>query len=157
MFAIVILFVALFAVAQLVPASITLNSRNRNDSTALVFAQRELDQMLEQPLVSTVFTDGQGAICNLGGLANPNTVVGNPVVVINNLAMIDFSATPVPGYNLTYQDPNSPSGATLDVRWAVITSVNGTIITSKRFILGVRQQGGNGYFQPITLDSVVEK
>lgn len=157
MFATLILLVALFAVAQLVPASITLNSRNRNDSTALVFAQRELDQMLEQPLVSPAFTDAQGGICNLGDAAKPNTVVGNPVLVINNLATIDFGVTPVAGYSLTYQDPNSPSDATLDVRWAVITSVNGPIITSKRFILGVRQQGGNGYFQPITLDSVVEK
>ena len=157
MCATVILLVALFAVAQLVPASIMLNSRNRNDSTALVFAQRELDQMLEQPLSSTTFPDAQNIICNLGGPATPNTLVGNPVVIVNNFVMIDFSATPVSGYSFTYQDPNSSTAATFDVRWAVITTVNGTMVTAKRFILGVRQQGGNGYFQPITLDSTVEK
>jgi prepilin-type N-terminal cleavage/methylation domain-containing protein len=157
MCATVILLIALFAVAQLVPASITLNSRNRSDSGALVFAQRELDQMLEQPLVSTAFTDGQGNNCNLGNAGTPNTLVGSPVVVINNLAAINFSGTPLAGYSFTYQDPNSADGTTLDVRWAVITFVNGNIVTGKRFIIGVRQQGGNGFFLPVTLDSTVEK
>jgi prepilin-type N-terminal cleavage/methylation domain-containing protein len=157
MCATVIMLIALFAVAQLVPASVLLNSRNRNDSTALVFAQRELDQMLEQPLTSPSFTDAQLQICNLGDQASPNTVVGNPVVVINNLATINFGGAPIPGYSFTYVDPNSANGATLDVRWAVITTVNGNIVTGKRFILGVRQQGGNGYFLPITLDSTVAK
>jgi len=32
-----------------------------------------------------------------------------------------------------------------------------TNVFSKRFILGVRQQGGNGYFQPLALDTMVEK
>ena len=152
-----IMLVGLFAVAQLVPASVLLNSRNRNDSTALVFAQRELDQMLEQPLNLTSFPDAQGNTCNLGDPTAPNTVVGNPVVVINNFATIDFTGAPIPGYSFNFLDPNSANGATLDVRWAVITSMNGTIVTGKRFILGVRQQGGNGYFLPITLDSAVAK
>src|SRR6266705_1675317 len=57
LFATVILLVGLVAVAQLVPASILLNYRNRNDSAALVFAQRQLDKMLDHPLNSTVFTN----------------------------------------------------------------------------------------------------
>ena len=40
--AIVILLVGIVAVAQLVPASIGSNSANRNDSSALVFAQRQI-------------------------------------------------------------------------------------------------------------------
>ncbi len=48
--AIGILLVGIVAVAQLVPASISSNSANRNDSSSLVFAQRELDQFLSQPL-----------------------------------------------------------------------------------------------------------
>lgn len=158
MCATVIMLVAMFAVAQLVPASVLLNTRNRSDSSALVFAQRELDQMLEQQLSSTAFTDAQGTTCNLGDPTNPNAVVGNPVVVINNFATMDFTGAPIPGYSFTFVDPNSANGAALDVRWAVITSVNGNnIVTGKRFILGVRQQGGNGYFLPITLDSAVAK
>ena len=44
----IILLVGLVAIAQLVPASMLLNYRNRTDSAALVFAQRELDQMIDQ-------------------------------------------------------------------------------------------------------------
>ncbi len=46
----VVFVVGLVAVAQLVPLSIRLNGANRNDSTALVFAQRELDEMVDQPI-----------------------------------------------------------------------------------------------------------
>lgn len=155
MLATVILLVGLVAIAQLVPASILLNSRNRTDSSAMVFAQRELDQFLDQPLVSTSFTDAQGNICNLGSPGSPNTVQGSPVVVLNNLALINFAASTVTNYSLTYSDSTDPTSAVYDVRWAVIITGNGSSISSKRFILGVRQQGGNGYFQPVTLDTMV--
>ncbi len=69
MFATVILLVGLIAIAQLVPASILLNYRNRTDSTALVFAQRQLDQMLDQPLSASSFTDALGNTCQLGNSA----------------------------------------------------------------------------------------
>jgi len=155
MIATVILLVGLVAIAQLVPASILLNYRNRTDSSALVFAQRELDQFLDQPLSATSFTDAIGNPCNLGNPAAPNAIVGSPVVV--NQALIDFTAAPVANYSFTYLDPTDPSRTTYDVRWAVIITGNGTKVFAKRFILGVRQQGGSGYFQPVTLDTMVEK
>jgi prepilin-type N-terminal cleavage/methylation domain-containing protein len=154
MFATVILLIGLVAIAQLVPASILMNYRNRNDSTALVFAQRELDQMLDQPLSTISFNDSLSNTCWLGDPATPNAVQGSPVVVINNQALIDFSAAPVSNYSFNYPDT---TGATYDVRWAVIITGNGTTVSAKRIILGVRQQGGNGYFQPVTLDTVVQK
>lgn len=157
MLATIVLLVGLVAIAQLVPASILLNYRNRTDSSALVFAQRELDQFLDQPLISTSFTDALGNTCNLGIPGSPNTVQGSPVVVINNLALIDFTAGTVSNYSLTYQDSTDPTDTTYDVRWAVIITGNGTSVSAKRFILGVRQQGGNGYFQPVTLDTMVER
>lgn len=159
LFATVILLVGLVAVAQLVPASILLNYRNRNDSAALVFAQRQLDQMLDQPLNSTVFTDAAtpGHVCQLGNPTPTNTNQGSPVVVINNLAQIDFGADPVPGFNFTFGDPTDLRATAYDVRWAVIVSGNGGPVYSKRFILGVRQAGGNGYFRPITLDAIKAK
>ncbi len=164
MFATIILLVGLVAIAQLVPASILLNYRNRNDSSALVFAQRELDMMLDQPLVSKSFTDPNGVYCplattcNLGDPTQQNQVQGGPVVLVNNQAQIDFSnATGIANWSFTYRDPNDPNGATYDIRWAVIITGNGTTVSSKRFILGVRQQGGNGFFLPIKLDAMVEK
>ena len=158
-FATFILLIGLIAVAQLVPASILMNNRNRTDTSSLVFAQREMDQMLVQSLNLLFFTDDENNLCYLGDPTQPNQVVGNPVVVLQNQALIDFSnPNPVPNYSFTYQDPNDPGGTTYDVRWAVITSVsNAGAITSKRIILGVRQQGGNGYFQPVTLDTMAER
>ncbi len=152
-----VLLAGIVAVAQLVPASLTANSANRSDSTALVFAQRELAQIMDQPLALPSFIDVLGNTCNLGNSAAPNTVVGSPVVVINNRPTIDFSAARVAGYNFNYKDPQDPFFTTYDVRWAVITSVNGTTVTSKRYIIGTRKSGGNGYFQAVTLDSVVAK
>ena len=155
----IILLIGLLAIAQLVPATILLNFRNRTDSSALVFAQRELDQFLDQPLYLTTFIDVLGNTCALGNPATPNTILptNTAVVVINNQAIIDFTQAPVSNYSFLYQDPADPSGTTYDVRWAVIITGNASTVSSKRFILGVRQQGGSGYFQPITLDTTVEK
>jgi len=160
--AIVILLVGIVAVAQLVPASINSNSTNRNDSTSLVFAQREMDQFLSQPLNMSIsppsFIDAQGISCNLGDPTQNNAVVGNPVVVFYDQLVIDFSNSPgVAGYSFIYQDPNDPAGVVYDVRWAVITVTNSGLVTSKRFILGVRRQGGNGIYRPVTLDTILSK
>ncbi len=164
MFATVILLVGLVAIAQLVPASILLNYRNRTDSSALVFAQRELDFMIGQPLILTNFTDLNGVYCpggntcNIGTPAPANQVQGSPVVVFNSQTLIDFTnPTGVPNWSFTYQDPNDPSGTTYDIRWAVIVTGNNGTPSAKRFILGVRQVGGSGYFQPVTLDTMVSK
>ncbi len=153
-----VLIFGLVAVAQLVPSSMRLNAGNRRDSTALAFAQRELNQMLGEPLTASSFLDAQGYPCSLGDAGSPNQVVGSPVAVVNDQPMINFAVSRVPGYNLSYKDPNDPSGTTYDVRWAVITMVNSAgSVASKRFILGVRQQDGAAVFQPVNLDSVVAR
>jgi prepilin-type N-terminal cleavage/methylation domain-containing protein len=160
LFATIILLVGLVAVAQLVPASILMNNRNRTDTSSLVFAQREMDQFLEQPLSlpGSTFTDMDGNTCTLGSPLGPPTFQGSNVVQIQNQVLIDWSQAVVPGYSFTYQDPNDPGGTTYDVRWAVLTMVNSTgVVSSKRIILGVRQTGGNGYYQPVTLDTMVER
>ena len=159
-----VLMVGIVAVAQLVPASILSNSNNRNDSSATVFAQRQLNQLTSQPLTQTTpYVDGAGlpcaAGCNLGDPTQPGVTVGSPVVLdANNRPIINFGATPVTGYSFTYLDVNDPSGTTYDVRWAVITSVNsGGAVSSKRFILGTIKRGGNGIYLPVTLDTMVER
>jgi Tfp pilus assembly protein PilV len=164
MLATMILLVGLIAIAQLVPATILLNYRNRTDSAAMVFAQREMDFMLDQPLISTSFTDPPlyiycpaSSTCNLGNPTPQNQVQGSPLVVVNNQALIDFTQAAVVNWSFTYQDPNDPSGATYDIRWAVIVTGNGSNVSSKRFLVGIRQAGGNGYFQPVTLDTMVQK
>jgi prepilin-type N-terminal cleavage/methylation domain-containing protein len=162
--AIVVLLVGIIAVAQLVPASISSNSANRNDSSALVFAQRVMDQFLGQPLNMSLSPpsfldtiDSQTFSCNLGDPTQPNVVVGSPVVVFYNQLVIDFTVAPVTGYSFSYQDPNDPQGVFYDVRWAVITTTNNGMVVSKRFILGARRSGGNGVFRPVTLDTILYK
>jgi prepilin-type N-terminal cleavage/methylation domain-containing protein len=165
LFATVILLVGLVAIAQLVPASIQLNYWNRMDSSALVFAQRELGEFLDQPLSSSSFIDAIGNTCQLGNPTVTNSVQGSTVALYNNQPIIVFPPPPsspppqslIGGYGFTYRDPTDPSGTTYEVVWAVIiTGPKGTP-SSKRFILGVRQAGGSGYFQPITLDAMVGK
>lgn len=155
-----IVIVGLVAVAQLVPSSVMLNSNNRNDGTALVFAQREMEEMREQPLNSNSFTDSLGNTCNLGNPTLPNVLVGSPVVLLENSPVIDFTANPVSGYNFTYVDPNDPTGATTNVRWAVITNTNPNnpqVVVSRRIILGVFRTGMRSPSFPVTLDVMVEK
>ena len=64
--AVVVVLFGLVAVAQLVPTSVMLNSNNRNDGTALAFAQREMEAMREQPLSAITLTDPQGIVCPSG-------------------------------------------------------------------------------------------
>jgi prepilin-type N-terminal cleavage/methylation domain-containing protein len=165
--AMLVLMMGLVAVAQLVPMSIRLNSSNRDDSTAMAFAQRELDALIEQPISVTSplgFRDPNGVLCPplatclLGDATLPRVLVGSPVLVINNRPQINFGVAQVPGYSFNYTDPNDPYAITYDVRWAVITYTNGANNpTAKRFILGALRRTNNATFLPLTLDTMVEK
>ena len=159
-----IVIVGLVAVAQLVPSSVLLNSNNRNDGTALVFAQREMELIREQPLTATYFTDPLGVFCPsgnqclLGDATQPNQLVGSPVVLFENSPVIDYTAAQVPNYSFTYSDRNDPAGTTTDVRWAVVTNKNSWgVVISRRIILGVFRRGMSSLTFPVTLDVVLEK
>ena len=157
MVSIMVLLIGVLAVAQLVPAAIFLNGQNRADSSSMVYAQREMDQFVEQPLTTFTFTDQQGNVCTLGNAATFNAVVGNPVTTISGHAAIDFSGAKVAGYGYNYTDPEDTSGAKYDVRWAVISTGTAGNVTSRRILLGVRKKGGNNPLLPVTLDTLVEK
>lgn len=158
----VVVLVGLVAVAQLVPASVMMDANNRNDGTAMVFAQQMMEALREQPLASTTFTDATSVTCpsafspcGLGDPLQPKVLVGSPT--IPNVPVIDFTASRVSGYSFTYTDPNDPTGAEYDVRWAVITVTNGSSVTGKRFIVGVFRRGMKTPTLPVTLDSMVQK
>ena len=167
---VVVLF-GLVAVAQLVPTSVMMSSNNRNDGTALVFAQREIDVLRAQPLTAPSFTDAQGVSCPssqtclLGDHTQPLQPIGCPVLPsYNGAPVIDFSQPAanecIPGYYFSYTDLNDPSGASYDVRWAIITntnSANTNVVVSRRIILGVFRLGMQTPTLPITLDVQVEK
>jgi prepilin-type N-terminal cleavage/methylation domain-containing protein len=158
MVAMVVLMVSLVGIAQLVPFAVHTNSAARADSTAVVFAERELDEMVDQPLTAANFTDLHGNVCNLGNAAAPNQWVGSPTVTDGSTrTLIDFSKAVVAGYNFTYVDANNPYRATYDVRWAVYTWVKGGQVTGRRIVVGARLTGGDAPFLPISLDAMVQK
>src|SRR6202030_104925 len=72
-----ILMVGIVSVVQLVPASLKNSVGNRMDTMATVVAQRELDQILSQPLDPTrpTFTDKDGNIISLDGAGSPGAAV----------------------------------------------------------------------------------
>ena len=150
----VVFIVGVVAVFQVVPAATQSNLQTRVDTSAVVIAQREMDQMANQPISNANFTDADGNVCNLGNSATPNVVVGSPLAQVGDFVKIDFSKTIVAGYNFQFTNPQNTSDGTYDVRWAVITQVNGTgAVASKRFIVGAQRRVGPQVLPPVSLDT----
>ena len=157
-----ILLVGILSVLQLVPAALKSNLYNRMDTMTTTVAQHELDQMLNQPLSSTSFTDKDGNVISLGGAGS----TGSPVIMQTNpnfgsTAVIDFSAAPVPGFNVQgYQDqhdPNWPNGPQFELRWAVIPLTSNGLTIGKRIIIGCRQTNAAQLMLPVNLDTMVQR
>src|ERR1700682_5456189 len=141
----VIMMVGIISVVQLVPVSLQLNASNRLDTMATVIAQRELDQMLSQPLDPSkpTFKDKDGNIISLAGAGSP----GAPVIMLGQTAQIDFTADPVDGFSIpVYLDPKDPT-ATFELRWAVIPSPGRLI--SRRIIVGCRRTNASQLMLPV--------
>ncbi len=160
----VIVVVGLVAVAQLVPTSMMMNANNRSDGSALVIAQRQMEALRAVPLTATSFKDPLGVTCPLSttcsiGDPSQSGVVGSPVVPFNNSPIFDYSQAPLDGYVILYTDPNDPTGALNDVRWAVVTVTSGKNgpVTGRRIIVGVFRRGMKTLTYPISLDTMVSK
>ncbi len=145
----VIVVVGLVAVAQLVPTSIMMNANNRNDGTALVIAQRQMEALRAVPLTATTFTDPSGLTCPLSTTCS----VGDP-----SQSGVVGTQDPAGGYWFAYTDPNDPAGAVNDVRWAVVTVTNGAgAVTGRRIIVGAFRRGMKTLTYPVSLDTMVSK
>jgi hypothetical protein len=152
-----VLMVGIVSVVQLVPASLKNSVNNRLDTLATAIAQRELDQMLAQPLNGPPsFTDKDLHSVSLGGPGAP----GANVVMDGQSAAIDFSSdvSSVPaGFSALYVDIKDPSRTMFELRWAVYSEVNGGTVVSRRIIVGCRRANSNTGVFPVTLDSSVQK
>lgn len=152
-----ILMVGIVSVVQLVPASLKSSVGNRLDTMATVVCQRELDQMLSQPLNVDTFVDNNGQTISLGGPGSP----GAPVLMSGNVVEIHFAAfLPPTGFYANYTDPADPTGSTFELRWAVFPQTSNGVVVSKRIVIGCRRSKNSGYEQlllPVTLDSSVQK
>ena len=149
-----ILLIGVVAVVLLVPGAMQSNYRNRYDSTSVVMAEKLLDQMITQPLSATTFTDLDGHVISLGGAAG---LQGNPLVTINNTARVDFSVPAVANYNFFYTDPNDASRVPYEVRWSVITTMQGVNVASKRYLVGVQRRQPSSVMYPVTLEAWVQQ
>ena len=154
-----VLMVGILSVVQLVPATLRVNLRNRLDTMATVIAQRELDQMLSQPLSTASFIDrnsydGSNYIITMAGDGSP----GAPVVMAGSAAVIDFSvdAGSVPANFIIPAYPG-PNGAIFELRWAVIPQTTGGVVIGRRIIVGCRQANANQPMLPVNLDSSVQR
>ena len=154
-----ILMVGVISVVQLVPASLNSSTGNRFDTIATVVAQRELDQMLSQPLNVNTFVDNDGQTISLGGAGAP----GAPVVMNGGYAVIQFAASlPPTGFYKSYSDLNDPTqpAPSFDLRWAVFPQVSNGVVVGRRIIIGCRRTNDGGNQQlllPVILDSSVQK
>jgi type II secretory pathway pseudopilin PulG len=164
--AIAILISGIVAVAQLVPTAIDLNLRNRNLSTSLIVAQRELEQMLSKPidirengaLAAYNFSDNDGAVVYLGSIpaAAGTQADGCPLTAQGT---IDFTqpTAPYTGYYrlMNYTDPVTGKGYTFDIRWNVITvsaTVSGQLRPiDKRITIAARSGDPSRAFPPASL------
>lgn len=178
--AIVLLLVGIVAVARLVPAAIQSNFRNRYDSTALITAQRQLEQMTAQDMMvgnpaanadyffNTTLPDGTLTTYNLGlappyftdvpGANPPPASTAGAPLVGGSLAInwtVSQAAVP-PGY---WNQFASAEGYTYETRWNVTTfygNINGFIRpVSKRIIISTRGGPAGTGFLPTTLVTMV--
>ena len=153
-----ILMVGIVSVVQLVPASLNSSVGNRLDTMATVACQRELDQMLSQPLSVNSFQD-EGQTISLGGAGSP----GASVLMSGQSVVIDFSlgATPPAGFSGTMlADPNVPTSPSFELRWAVFPQLSNGAVVGRRIVIGCRRANSGGNQQlllPVTLDSSVQK
>ena len=161
--AMAVMLFGIASVAQLVPLATQSNARNRHDSTAVVLAERLLNQMVTQPLTATQFTDADGNVIMLGS-ATTSGLAGNSLLVTNArpngplvLVRINFAATPMPNYNFTYTNPNDAVPIPYEVRWSVITNMQGTTVVSKRFLVGVWRRDPRGVTIPVTVEAWVQR
>jgi type II secretory pathway pseudopilin PulG len=153
-----ILMVGIVSVVQLVPASLKSSVGNRLDTMATVVAQRELDQMLSQPLNVNSFQD-QGQTISLAGAGSP----GASVLMSGQSVVVDFSpgTTPPAGFSATMlADPNDPNSGSFELRWAVFPQLSNGVLVGRRIVIGCRRANSGGDQQlllPVTLDSSVQK
>jgi len=175
MIAILLLIVGLVAVAQLVPAAIESNFRNRYDSSGLIAAQRQLEQMMAQemdvgnPLLNghysfnAILPDGTAWVINMGlnsssgacPVPAPSDAGAAAVTLPNGTWVIDWTQPRVAGYFNTFTSAERTAAESYqyESRWRVMTfyeCISGFARpVGKRIILSTRG-GPPGVAQPPT-------
>ena len=129
-FAISLLGISVLGLAMTIPVAVQSNNRNRVDAQAALIVQKEVEQMLAQPLSTTSFTDSSGSAITI-------SAGGAPLAS----GKIDFNQAVVTGYNVTVI---GNSGGYFQLRWNVQSLADG----SKQFTVAAIRLGGMRYMLP---------
>jgi Tfp pilus assembly protein PilV len=175
MIAILLLIVGLVAVAQLVPAAIRSNFRNRYDSSGLIAAQRQLELMMAQDMdvgaplqngdyfFTTTLPDGTAWVINMGLNTSsgacpapaPSDTGAAAAALPNGTLVIDWNQPQVAGYFNTFTSAERTAAESYqyESRWRVMTffeCISGFARpVGKRILLSTRG-GPPGVAQPPT-------
>jgi type II secretory pathway pseudopilin PulG len=171
----VILLVGIIGVSQMVPQALDYDMRNRDTSSSIMAAQRELEQMIKLPIdvnqlatgTDYSFTDADGFATYLGALPNPATAAATAAppppaqsgCPLTATGAIDFSQPCLAaGYTKVFSPPLGSPFENYDLRWNVITyygNDNGTIKPIlKRIAIAGRSTDGSLTI-PATLNVMV--
>lgn len=179
--AIALLLVGVVAVAKLVPLAMNTNFYNRNDSTALIAAQRELEAMAAQnldtislgacsgpPASSYYFCDTETQLIALGGQSSVATVsetiesgcalTAHPTVTGD--FVIDWTATCPSGYSATKNwtwDPINNIQQRVELRWRTVTTFRKGVPLRRVYIIAARAGQPGQSFQIANLQTVVSR
>lgn len=166
MFAVLVLAVAVLGALAMIVIGIGRNGSNRMDTAATNVAQTVLEQIAGVPAATAV---GAVPVLNnpvltindcTGAALLISTAPGGATVIPNaqpGAGDIDFSAVPVPGYQINYTVCNNGIRTVYDVRWNVQQVPNGwakMITVAAREPMSV-QKGTLYYMPPVTLRTVV--
>ncbi len=175
MVAILLLLFGLVAVAQLIPAAMTQNTMNRYDSSGLIAAQRQLEQMMAQPMdvgdppvgrhyfFNATLPDGTAAVINMGLNGStatcpppgPTDVGAATTVLTNGELRIDWTVPAVAGYfnNFTSAERAVEQNYPYESRWRVTTfyeCIGNTVRPVGKLILMSTRGGAQGQQGPPT-------
>jgi len=171
--AMLLMLVGISAVAQLIPAAMTRNFLNRYDSTALIIAQRQLEQMMAQTMTvgnpapggdyffNSTLPNGTAITINMGVNSPPGPSDAGAATIAdtggNILINWNQAAGAVPA---NYRNQFvSTEGYLYETRWRVMTfyqSLNGiNQATAKRIVISTRGGPQGAAQPPATLVTIV--
>ena len=173
--AMLVLVIGLLGGMVVIVTAIASNARNRMDTAAVALAQSTMDRIIvlsaSDASQSTSVTDCEGTVHTMstagGDSPGPGATLTDLGNLVNGGQAIDFTATPVTGYQMIYalcaQGGTGEIGNTqrYDVRWNIINTTAGN--ASAQLVMVAAKnitESGNGLAQsrffsiPITLRGI---
>jgi type IV pilus assembly protein PilV len=155
-----VLTVGMLGFAALMATAISANSRSRADSTSIILAQSVMDQLAS---ASTLNPTTSISDCSGNTATSANVGSGGATLLAND--EIDWSASPVTGYSMTYvicasttADTSNSQQRSYDLRWS-IQQVSASDTDTYFIVVGARPSKWNSdlkkFAMPVSLKSYI--